>query len=310
MNLWCNQVHTVPLVFPEIQTNNAATPAINTFGFAPPVLGRTLVGFTAIDTHLQIPRINQASVSFERQLNANTMVQAGYLGAWGSSLDRSRLVNNAQPGPGGVQPRRPYQTISFVPNTELGTLPPGVTVQSLTFPVGPINLLESSGRSEYHSLWLLGKRTFSRGLSFLASYTYADSMTDSPSFRSPANEAEVPQNSFDPHADWGPSGCDVTHRFVSSVIYRIPYAATGGTSAGEKFVRGVLGGWQASLIYQAQSVFPFTIGVFSDTANAGSLLNVNPIRANVVPGVSPDLPASERSADMWFNTAAFTTPPP
>ena len=68
MNLWCNQVHNVPLVFPEIQTNNAATPAINTFGFAPPVLGRTLVGFTAIDTHLQIPRIEQASVSFERQL--------------------------------------------------------------------------------------------------------------------------------------------------------------------------------------------------------------------------------------------------
>jgi hypothetical protein len=218
MNLWCNQVHNVPLVFPEIQTNNAATPTINAFGFGPPVLGRTLVGFTAIDTHLQIPRVEQASISFERQLTSTTMVQVGYLGAWGSSLDRSRLVNNAPPGPGGVQPRRPYQTISFVPNTDLGTLPPTVTVQSMTFPVGPINLLESSGRSQYNSVWGLAKRTFSRGLSFLASYTYADSLTDSPTFRSPAAEAEVPQNSFDPSADWGPSGCDIRHRFVSSVI--------------------------------------------------------------------------------------------
>jgi hypothetical protein len=46
------------------------------------------------------------------------------------------------------------------------------------------------------------------------------------------------------------------------------------------------GDWQASLIYQWQSGFPFTVSVFGDTANAGSLLNVNPIRANVVPGVS------------------------
>jgi hypothetical protein len=219
-------------------------------------------------------------------------------------------VNNAQPGPGGVQPRRPYQTISFVPNTELGPLPAGVTVQSLTFPIGPINLLESSGRSSYNSLWILGKRSYSRGLSVLASYTFADSRTDAPTFRSPANEAEVPQNSFDAGADWGPSGCDIRHRFVSSVIYKVPLSAQGGHSRTATIARAVFGGWQASLIYQWQSGFPFTISVFGDTANAGSLLNVNPIRANVVPGVSPELPGDERSADMWFNTAAFTTPAP
>lgn len=310
MNLWCNQVHNVPLVFPEIQINNAAAPAINSFGFAPPVLGRTLVGFTAIDTHLQIPRIAQASASFERQLGPHTMMQAGYLGAWGSSLDRSRLVNNAQPGPGGIQPRRPHQTISFVPDSDLGPLPADVTVQSLTFPVGPINLLESTGRSSYNSIWLLGKRAFSGGLSFLGSYTYANSMTDAPTFRSPANEAEVPQNSFDPAADWGPSGCDVRHRFVSSVIYRVPFTSSGGRSTAGRIARAIFGGWQASLIYQWQSGFPFTISVFGDTANAGALLNVNPIRADVVPGVSPELPPNQRSADMWFNTAAFTTPAP
>jgi hypothetical protein len=135
-------------------------------------------------------------------------------------------------------------------------------------------------------------------------------MTDAPAFRSPANEAEVPQNSFDPGADWGPSGCDIRHRFVSSVIYKVPFSTSGGNSAAGRIVHGMLGGWQASLIYQRQSGFPFTISVFGDTANAGALLNVNPIRANVVPGVSPELPSSQRSADMWFNTAAFTTPAP
>ena len=140
MNLWCNQVHNVPLVFPEIQVGNTLTPGINGFGFAPPTLGKTLVSFTAIDMHLQMPRIQQASFSFEHQLSATTMVQAGYLGAWGVNLDRARLVNNAQPGPGGVQPRRPYPTASFAPGTEL---PSDIAVSSLTFPVGPINLLDS-----------------------------------------------------------------------------------------------------------------------------------------------------------------------
>ena len=312
MNLWCNQVHNVPLVFPEIQTNNAATPAINTFGFAPPVLGRTLVGFTAIDTHLQIPRIEQASVSFERQLASNTMMQVGYLGAWGSSLDRSRLVNNAQPGPGGVQPRRPNQTISFVPeHRSRAHCRQASPSRASRFPSARSTCSRAPGRSSYNSFWILGKRTFSRGLSFLASYTYADSMTDAPTFRSPANEAEVPQNSFDPGADWGPSGCDIRHRFVSSVIYKVPVSASGGSDRGGEESRArVFGGWQASLIYQWQSGFPFTISVFGDTANAGALLNVNPIRANVVPGVSPELPGDQRSADMWFNTAAFTTPAP
>lgn len=67
-------------------------------------------------------------------------------------------------------------------------------------------------------------------------------------------------------------------------------------------IRKCVGGVQNS------SGFPFTVSVFGDTANAGSLLNVNPIRANVVPGVSPEV--EHPNADMWFNTAAFVTPPP
>jgi hypothetical protein len=74
----------------------------------------------------------------------------------------------------------------FIGNTSM--LPDGGPKHDV--PIGPIDLLESTGRSSYHSVWLLGKRTFSRGLSFLASYTYADSRTDAPTFRSPANEAE------------------------------------------------------------------------------------------------------------------------
>jgi hypothetical protein len=304
MNLWCNQVHNVPLVFPQIIQSNNFTPSINGFGFAPPVLGQTRVAFTTLDPRAQTPLIQQASATFERQLGRNTMVQVGYMGARGRNLDRAVLVNNApSPSSAALQPRRPVQTISFVPGT---VLPPEFEGAGLTFPVGPINRLVNNGRSEYNAGWILAKRTFSNGLSFLANYTYARSYSDAPAFRSPAMESEVPQNSYDLAAEWARDGCDIRHRFVTSLLYKIPFTTSGGSS--RRFLRHVFGDWELAMIYQAQSGFPFTIGVVGDTANVGALLNVNPIRANTVPGQDPNLPDGERRADHWFNTDAFTTP--
>ena len=304
MNLWCNQVHNVPLVFPQIIQSNNFVPSINGFGFAPPVLGTTRVAFTTLDPHAKTPLVQQASATLERLVGQNTMVQVGYMGAWGRNLDRSVLVNNAPtPSSAALQPRRPNQTISFVPGT---VLPPEFDGAGLTFPVGPINRLVNNGRSEYNAGWILAKRSLSNGLSFLANYTYARSYSDAPAFRSPAMESEVPQNSYDLAAEWGRDGCDIRHRFVTSVVYKIPFTSSG--AKGGSMMRHVFGDWEAAMIYQAQSGFPFTLGVVGDTANVGALLNVNPIRANLVPGADPNLPGNQRTTDRWFNTAAFTTP--
>jgi hypothetical protein len=165
----------------------------------------------------------------------------------------------------------------------------------------------NNGRSRYNAGWILAKRTLSNGLSFLADYTYARSFSDAPAFRSPAMESEVPQNSYDLAAEWARDGCDIRHRFVSSVLYRIPFTSVGAKN-GSGLLRHLFGDWEVAMIYQAQSGFPFTIGVVGDTANVGALLNVNPIRANVVPGADANLPGNQRTTDRWFNTAAFTTP--
>lgn len=59
-------------------------------------------------------------------------------------------------------------------------------------------------------------------------------------------------------------------------------------------------------VFQAQSGFPFTISVFGDTANAGTLLGENPIRANYTG--EPVFGPGTGTADRWFNPAAFSTP--
>ena len=187
MNLWCNQVHNVPLVYPEVRQSNNFTPQIQGFDFAPAVLGTTRVAFTALDPNAKTPSVRELSASVEREIGRGWMLQVGAMGAWARNLDRSVLVNNAQPGPGPVQPRRPFQQISFAPGTEL---PEDPAIQSLTFPVGPINVLENTGKSEYGSAWILGKRSLGSGLNVLASYTYTTNRTDAPALRSPAMESE------------------------------------------------------------------------------------------------------------------------
>ena len=51
---------------------------------------------------------------------------------------------------------------------------------------------------------------------------------------------------------------------------------------------------------------PFTISVFGDTANAGTLLGENPIRANYTG--QPVFGPGTHTANRWFNPAAFATP--
>jgi hypothetical protein len=84
-------------------------------------------------------------------------------------------------------------------------------------------------------------------------------------------------------------------------VFDIPkYAANAWT-------RLITENWRFTTIYQAQSGMPFTISVFGDTANSGTVLGENPIRANVTG--QPVFGPGTRAASKWFNPAAFAAPP-
>jgi hypothetical protein len=65
--------------------------------------------------------------------------------------------------------------------------------------------------------------------------------------------------------------------------------------------------WNLSTIYQIQTGMPFTISVFGDTANSGTVLGENPVRANATG--QPLFGPETRTPDKWFNPAAFVAPP-
>jgi hypothetical protein len=164
--------------------------------------------------------------------------------------------------------------------------------------VSTINLLENTAQSWYDAGYINVRRRYSHGWSFLANYTYAKNLTNAPDFRSAMDEATIPQDNNNLNAEKGP-GCDVRHRFALSSVYEIPGLNRTG-------LRMITKDWRLSSIYQFQTGMPFTISVFGDTANSGTVLGENPVRANVTG--QPVFGPGTKTADRWFNPAAFATP--
>ena len=297
MNTWCNQRHNVPYVFPLTSQSDPYLPSINTLNFPAPVLGTSVVSFTSLQLHAPPQYIQQWSTSLEKQVGKATTVEVGYLGAGGFHLQRSHLINNAEPGPGLIQPRRPHPKISFVANT---TFPSSVNVVSSTFPVSTINLLENTSQSWYDAGYVNVRQRYANGLSFLANYTFAKSLQNAPDFRSPMFEAATPQNNDDLAAEKGP-GCDVKHRFALSTVY------TSHAVGANHLMQALSRDWRGSMVFQAQTGFPLTISVFGDTANAGTVVGENPIRANLTG--QKIFPSGTRNATTWFNPTSFAAPP-
>jgi hypothetical protein len=309
LNTWCNQRHNVPYVFPETQQadNFTPPPALYKTGmnFGIPVLGTgplpaTTVSFTAFASRPPSQYIQQWNTSVQKSLGPDTSIEVGYIGARGFHLQRAHLINNAPPGPGPLGPRRPYKTLSFVPGTVLTPSSADAVFQSETFPVSTINLLENTAQSWYDAGYVNVRRSYSHGLSFLANYTFSKNLTNAPDFRSPMDESAIPQNNNDLALEKGP-GCDVRQRFALSAVYAVPaYQRTAWT-------RMLTQNWNFSTIYQIQTGMPFTISVFGDTANSGTVLGENPIRANTTG--QPVFGPGTHTSTEWFNPAAFSPPP-
>ena len=298
MNTWCNNLHNVPIIFPETNQSDAFTPSITSLNFAPPVVGRTVTSFTAFDPYQKPQYIQQWTASIEKSLSQSTTLEIGYQGDRGLHLQRAHLINNALPGPGLIQPRRPYGAATFLPGTQF---PASVTVVSNTIPVSTVNWLENTGKSWYDAGYINVRRRFSSGLSFLTNYTYSKNLSNAPDFRSPMFEAAIPQDNNNLRAEKG-FGCDIRHRFVLSGVYDLPSLNKQG------WANAMTRQWKLSAIYQAQSGFPFTVSVFGDSANTGTVLGENAVRANY--NGAPVSTGTTGTADHWFNTAAFGTPAP
>lgn len=245
----------------------------------------------AQDPNQRSPYIQQYNFGIQRELVKDLVFDISYMGNRGLKLPAFRNLNpntytfNAQGAPvAGLR--------------ELDSL--GLR--------GDIQILENLGISNYNSLQTKLERRFSNGFTLLASYTYGKAFTDSVDHLSTSGagngvdvgEFKEPQDPKHRRLEYGPSEFDVTHRFVLSGVWRLPFGR--GQSYGKNWSRGTdlfLGGWEFSPIFTAQTGLPLTINQ-SQTVNIGGERRSRPNR--IANGTLPD---SQRTVDRWFDTNAF-----
>lgn len=239
-------------------------------------------GLSAFDTHYKLGRVQQFSINVQRQLMNNLVADVGYVGTRGGRLFRTINNNQPLPAPGAIQGRRPFPQYAAM------------------------NTVTSSGESRYDGLEARLEKRFSRGMSFLASYTLSRSR-DHASGSGGQSDSGVPQNNRNPEAEWGPSVFDVPQRFVFSSIYEVPIGP------GRRFWNGgsgiaarLLEGWQLNAILTLQAGQPFTPVLGVDNSNTGQLQD----RPNLVgdPYATSAACPETRTANCWVNPDAFAMP--
>ncbi len=265
----------------------------------------------SVTPKIRTPYTQQWHLGFQYQLPSQTVLEISYAGSHGSDLYNFYNGNQAVPDatfcttapntPGNcpTAPRRPAQMCDnsvFPPNCN------GVFDTA-------IDELRSDGFSNYNSLQVRLEKSFSHGLQFQASYTYAHAMDDASSAAlGSLNNGDFRDQRF-PFREYGNSDFDVRHRFVVSYIYQLPFGS------GKKFAGDatglkdqIIGNWQVAGITTASTGNWFTI---TDATPGGNVSSSDSGGGVGFFGTRPNVEGNPNGKPCMtgtaFNTCAFLT---
>lgn len=240
-----------------------------------------LISVRALDFHRRDPYIQQWDLTIQRQIVSDLVIELAYVGNKGTKLPRTDYINSPAPGPGPIQPRRPFQGFA-------------------TFIVREDRMV-----SIYNAFEFKANKRFSHGHSFLLSYTFGKSIdTGSGSFGGGGNNSDNAQDSNNIRAERGRSAQDAKHNFVLSYMYELPFGrGKRFASTAPAVIEKAIGGWQIAGITTLRSGFSQTPLVAQDRCNCD---RAGRMRADVVSGVNWRL--DNPTPQQFFNTAAFRLP--
>jgi hypothetical protein len=278
------------------------------------VRGVALSG-TVPDRGIRTPYFHQYNASVQFEITRQTMLEAAYVGTHGLNLFRQVAINQARL----ASPA--YPIVNDVTGAVITTNTPQNVRLRTPFQGVDINGFfqnQTTSQSTYNSLQLSVSRRFSRGVQFLASYTYAKSIDNASGSGggagivgivnpgAVADTSIVLGNQLDNRANRGVSDFDRTHRFVFSNLWDLPRLAFASRSA---LTRQLFWGWELAGIVTAMSGLPIDI---VDTG-AGSLYGIS---GGASPLARPSWAANHASrsatqnipAGYFFNPFVFVRP--
>jgi hypothetical protein len=167
-------------------------------------------------------------------------------------------------------------------------------------------LYETSGASSiFNGLQVSLRRQFHGGFSMSGNYTYGRSIDDAASVGGTGRN--VPQDSFDLHAERAVSSFNIAHRLIINHTYEFPFGEQRRFLNRGGFAGRVIGDWQISGITTLQTGTPFTAQVAGNQSNNNGSGVFASERADAT-GQTVSLPGAERTTKDFFNTAAFALP--
>jgi hypothetical protein len=210
-----------PLVSCPLYAVNCSLPSGFTEGVTNPV--------SAFATNFVTPRVQQSSLTLEKEVVEHTTVALSLLNVHGEHLIRALDVNLPQPvastypifdSTGSVFDNGYYTVDSFATwqYAKSLTCPWPPCINPLGRPIaqlGAINEFQSAASSYYSGATLSINRRVARGSYLRFSYTYARAIDDGQDALVAGQPATV-QNSFNPSAERGPSVTDQRQRLVAA----------------------------------------------------------------------------------------------
>ena len=226
------------------------------------------------------PYMVQYLFNVQRELSRNTALEIGYLGsrrASGSSGCSIAMKWSLAPS-ARRQDRRPYPEFTRI--QEIGNV----------------------AEAKYNSLAVKLTRRLDKGLSILGGYTFSKSTDNGSGIRTLNGDQLFPQNSECFECEWGLSIFDVRHRFVSSILYELPFGegkpfAQDGRRRGDS--RWLAGEQHHQRCRAASREILLRVRT-APTLAATSARTSFPAR---IPNDGP------KTIDKWFNTDAFALQP-
>ena len=211
--------------------------------------------------------------------------------------------------------------IPALPNSAAALIKPGLAVKTVQpFPtLGAVTVNSYVGYADYNSLQARLEQTYSNGLRFLSTYTWAhtlDDATDDWTTYGPDTGYRA-YNLIGIKNDYSNSPQDIRQRVTFNGYYQLPYGHGKKYLNQGALLNSVVGGWAANLQFTAQTGPPITVAtnLGSSGPNGGTAEAIK-IRDPFAPGGTPDpsnptitCATKTKTIQHWYNPCAFANPP-
>ncbi|PYV39537.1 MAG: hypothetical protein DMG06_22915, partial [Acidobacteria bacterium] len=277
-NPWFDMARNVPVAALVGSTGGTKFGVVDQIFYNPSAVV-TKPGFGIIDPHSRSSRVQQWNFGIQHEFFPNFLLDIAYVGSASTHLQHQENFNWQMPvmtcychGGQVVQP------VTYLPEPY-----PMLNLES--------GIFQNAISANYSSLQVKAEKRFSSGFSFLSSYTYSKSLDTASSNRDGGPDgwlAVATPHLWDRRLDYGPSVFDVTHNFVNSALYELPFGhgkkwGNNMSGAADK----VLGSWQiggisvvrtglpASCIIQGSDQAINVVGRETDYCDAIAGMNAN-----------------------------------